>query len=59
MESAQHVATEASKLDLVPGRSPVSVAAAAIYMVSQVCVGGWLCTCVYVVCIALALSRPY
>ena len=33
--AATHKARKAVELDLVPGRSPVSVAAAAIYMASQ------------------------
>jgi len=34
-KAATHIARKAVELDLVPGRSPVSVAAAAIYMASQ------------------------
>lgn len=33
--AATHIATKAVDLDIVPGRSPISVAAAAIYMASQ------------------------
>ena len=33
--AATHIARRAVDLDLVPGRSPISVAAAAIYMASQ------------------------
>ncbi|KAK2704808.1 transcription initiation factor IIB-like [Artemia franciscana] len=33
--SAHHIAEKAMELDIVPGRSPISVAAAAIYMASQ------------------------
>ena len=33
--AATHIARKAVELDLVPGRSPISVAAAAIYMASQ------------------------
>ena len=33
--AATHIARLAVELDLVPGRSPISVAAAAIYMASQ------------------------
>ena len=33
--AASHIARKAVELDLVPGRSPVSVAAAAIYLASQ------------------------
>lgn len=35
--AASHIAHKAVELDIVPGRSPISVAAAAIYMSSQVC----------------------
>lgn len=34
--AATHIARKAVELDVVPGRSPISVAAAAIYMASQV-----------------------
>lgn len=34
--AATHIAKKAVELDIVPGRSPISVAAAAIYMASQV-----------------------
>jgi transcription initiation factor TFIIB len=34
-KAATHIARQAVELDLVPGRSPISVAAAAIYMASQ------------------------
>ena len=34
--AATHIARRAVELDIVPGRSPISVAAAAIYMASQV-----------------------
>jgi len=34
-KAATHIAKKAGDLDLVPGRSPISVAAAAIYMASQ------------------------
>ncbi|KAK7497007.1 hypothetical protein BaRGS_00011743 [Batillaria attramentaria] len=34
-KAATHIARKAVELDLVPGRSPISVAAAAIYMASQ------------------------
>ncbi|CAG0890528.1 unnamed protein product [Darwinula stevensoni] len=34
--AATHIARKAIELDIVPGRSPISVAAAAIYMASQV-----------------------
>lgn len=34
--AATHIARKAVELDIVPGRSPISVAAAAIYMASQV-----------------------
>lgn len=34
--AATHIAKKAVDLDVVPGRSPISVAAAAIYMASQV-----------------------
>ena len=34
-KAATHIAQKAVKLDIVPGRSPMSVAAAAIYMASQ------------------------
>lgn len=34
--AATHIAGKAVELDIVPGRSPISVAAAAIYMASQV-----------------------
>lgn len=34
-KAATHIARRAVELDLVPGRSPISVAAAAIYMASQ------------------------
>ena len=37
--AATHIAKKAVEMDIVPGRSPISVAAAAIYMASQVC---WL-----------------
>ncbi len=33
--AASHIGRRAMELDLVPGRSPISVAAAAIYMASQ------------------------
>ncbi|CAG0916138.1 unnamed protein product [Notodromas monacha] len=33
--AATHIAKKAGELDIVPGRSPISVAAAAIYMASQ------------------------
>ena len=33
--AAAHIARKAVELDIVPGRSPISVAAAAIYMASQ------------------------
>jgi len=33
--AASHIALKAVELDIVPGRSPISVAAAAIYMASQ------------------------
>ncbi len=33
--AATYIARKAVELDLVPGRSPISVAAAAIYMASQ------------------------
>lgn len=33
--AASHIARKAVELDIVPGRSPISVAAAAIYMASQ------------------------
>lgn len=36
-KAATHIARKAVDLDIVPGRSPISVAAAAIYMASQVC----------------------
>lgn len=36
-KGATHIARKAVDLDIVPGRSPISVAAAAIYMASQVC----------------------
>jgi transcription initiation factor TFIIB len=36
--AATQIARKAVELDIVPGRSPISVAAAAIYMASQVCV---------------------
>jgi len=36
--AATHIARKAVELDIVPGRSPISVAAAAIYMASQVCI---------------------
>lgn len=35
--AATHIARKAVDIDIVPGRSPISVAAAAIYMASQVC----------------------
>ena len=35
-KAATHIATTAVDIDIVPGRSPISVAAAAIYMASQV-----------------------
>lgn len=35
-KAATHIARKAVDLDIVPGRSPISVAAAAIYMASQV-----------------------
>lgn len=35
--AATHIARKAVEMDIVPGRSPISVAAAAIYMASQVC----------------------
>jgi transcription initiation factor TFIIIB Brf1 subunit/transcription initiation factor TFIIB len=35
-KAATHIARKAVELDIVPGRSPISVAAAAIYMASQV-----------------------
>merc|ERR1712025_289686 len=34
-KGATHIARKAVDLDIVPGRSPISVAAAAIYMASQ------------------------
>lgn len=34
--AATHIARKAVEMDIVPGRSPISVAAAAIYMASQV-----------------------
>lgn len=34
--AATHIAKKAVEMDIVPGRSPISVAAAAIYMASQV-----------------------
>jgi transcription initiation factor TFIIIB Brf1 subunit/transcription initiation factor TFIIB len=34
--AATHIAQKAVELDIVPGRSPITVAAAAIYMASQV-----------------------
>merc|ERR1719495_3103328 len=34
-KAATHIARKAVDLDIVPGRSPISVAAAAIYMASQ------------------------
>lgn len=34
--AATHIARKAVELDIVPGRSPISVAAASIYMASQV-----------------------
>ncbi len=34
-KGATHIAKKAQDLDIVPGRSPISVAAAAIYMASQ------------------------
>ena len=34
--AATHIARKAVELDIVPGRSPISVSAAAIYMASQV-----------------------
>lgn len=34
--AATHIARKAVEIDIVPGRSPISVAAAAIYMASQV-----------------------
>ena len=34
-KAATHIAKNAVDLDIVPGRSPISVAAAAIYMASQ------------------------
>uniref|UniRef100_A0A8C6CT78 Transcription initiation factor IIB n=1 Tax=Moschus moschiferus TaxID=68415 RepID=A0A8C6CT78_MOSMO len=37
--AATHIARKAVELDLVPGRSPISVAAAAIYMASQASIG--------------------
>lgn len=37
-KAATHIARKAVDLDIVPGRSPISVAAAAIYMASQVCI---------------------
>ena len=37
-KAATCIAKKAVDLDIVPGRSPISVAAAAIYMASQVCV---------------------
>lgn len=36
--AATHIARKAVEIDIVPGRSPISVAAAAIYMASQVCI---------------------
>ena len=36
--AAAHIAKKSVDLDLVGGRSPLSLAAAAIYMASQVCV---------------------
>lgn len=38
--AATHIARKAVEIDIVPGRSPISVAAAAIYMASQVCKTG-------------------
>lgn len=35
--AATHIARRAVEMDIVAGRSPISVAAAAIYMASQVC----------------------
>lgn len=35
-KAATHIARKAVDIDIVPGRSPISVAAAAIYMASQV-----------------------
>lgn len=35
-KAATHIARKAVEIDIVPGRSPISVAAAAIYMASQV-----------------------
>jgi len=35
--TAMHIAKKATDLYIVPGRSPISVAGAAIYMASQVC----------------------
>ena len=35
-QAATYIARKAVEMDLVPGRSPISVAAAAIYMASQV-----------------------
>lgn len=34
-KAATHIARQAVESDIVPGRSPISVAAAAIYMASQ------------------------
>lgn len=34
--AANHIASKAGEFDIVPGRSPISVTAAAIYMASQV-----------------------
>ena len=34
-KAATHIAQRAAELDIAPGRSPMSVAAAAIYMASQ------------------------
>ena len=34
-KAASHIARKAVELDIVPGKSPISVAAAAIYMASQ------------------------
>lgn len=49
--AATFIARKAVELDLVPGRSPISVAAAAIYMASQASAekktqkGEWQCCC--------------
>lgn len=43
--AATHIARKAVEIDIVPGRSPISVAAAAIYMASQVWKIVVLCFC--------------